>query len=151
MPDTSTFVSGAKGKMKLEVSTDGGSTYDFITNMTVPSLPDTTTESYDTTNTDITDNYRTFVGGWSEKGEAACTCMYTQVAWSQLKALDPCSIYDWRLTYTDAAQTTTDPKFDFQAHLASGPTLQSPTDGAWTIDFGLKGSGDDTYTVGTTV
>lgn len=151
MATTTTFVSGAAGLGQLSVSTDGGSVYTAVASLKDFTFPDTTTESYDTTTTDITDGFRSFIGGWSEKGEGSLILQLTQAGYVQLKALSKTALLDWKFEYTDAAQTTTDPAFDFQAHIAAGPTALVPTEDAWTTTLGLKGSGDDTFTEGTTV
>jgi predicted secreted protein len=133
--------------MKLEVSTDGGSTYTAVPGLRAPAIPATSVETYDATDSDVTDGFRVFLQGWKEKDEASLTFNYTQAVYAQLKAL-PDGVLDWKLVYTDAAQSTTDPEFTFQA-IMSGPSPNFPLDDTWTIDIGLKGSGDDTFTEGT--
>lgn len=149
MADTLTDVSGAAALAKISVSTDGGTIYNAIPGLRAPAMPETTTETYDVTDTDVTDNFRKYLGGWSDKGEASITVNFAQATYVQLKALSKTAVLDWKIEYTDAAQTTTDPSFTFQGTLSAGPTVQMPMDDAWTIDFSIKGSGDDTFTAGT--
>jgi hypothetical protein len=147
MANTTTDVSGAIALLQLSVSTDGGSVYNPILGLRSLGFPETTQEMYDVTDTDVTDGFLKFVTGWKEKGEGAIEVNYTQATYVQLKALS--GILDWRLEYTDEAQTSTDPKFEFQAGISAGPTLVPPTKDAWTITMSVKGSGDDTFTAGT--
>jgi hypothetical protein len=149
MPSTENL-SGNIALPQLSVSTDGGTVYAPIAELTAdPALGGITTDSYETTHTDITDNFKTFLEGWSDAAEHSFTVNYREDTYSQLRALIGQGTLDWKITWTDPGDTVTDPELDFQGHISAGPTLVTPLQDKWTIDFSVKLTGADTFTEGT--
>lgn len=141
-------LSGNIALPKLYVSTDGGSVYNAIAELVESAVPESTTDQYETTHTDITDNYKTYISGWSDSGEASYTVNYREDTYSQLKALRNVDA-KWRLEWSDPGNVTTDPKEEFDGAITTGPTLDTALEDRWTIAFTIKASGDSVFTAGT--
>lgn len=147
MAATTTNLHGAKGLPVISVSTDGGSSYTAVAELIDPSFPATSVESGDTTNTDITNGYKTKIAGWSELQSHSLVSLWREDTWVQVQALIGLDI-DFKITYTDAGHSTTDSAITYSGHV-DNIEIVSPNEDVWTVSWSITPSGKDTFTVGT--
>lgn len=147
MADSTTNTTGAIALPIFEASTDGGSVFNPIPELIQLDGENTTVENHETTNTDLTDNFKTFLHGWADGGEFPVSFNWREDTETQIKALLNLDI-DFQISWTDAAFAATDPGVSFAGSI-SNFKINRPRDGAWTIDLTVKVSGAFTKIVGT--
>jgi hypothetical protein len=147
MPST-TKLSGNVALPQLSVSTDGGSTYTDIANLVSPPFASSTTDLYDATDTDVTDNFKKYLSGWEDGTEDEFELIYTETSYVALKAL-PKTELDWKLTWTDPEDDLTDPELDWKGIITQQPTISGPIDDTWKINATIKATSEPAFTAGT--
>lgn len=140
---------GSTALPKFYYSLNGGSTWIQLAELTGdPSPGEPATDSYEKTNTDITDGRKTFTFGWVDEGEASIELNYREDTYVAAKALMRQNI-DFKFEWTDPAHTTTDSTFTFGGFVSSGPSKTMPVQDLWKITMSVKISGITTLTEGT--
>jgi hypothetical protein len=134
---------------KLSVSTDGGSVYNAVAELIADPTPvQPSRDSIETTHSDLTDGYKTFLPGWADGGEASFSFNYTETTYSALLLLDGV-VASFKLEWTDTGDDVTDPSMVWDGFITSGPTKSMPLADRQTIDISVKVSGKPVFTPGT--
>ena len=114
-----------------------------------PTFPSPEHESYETTHTDLTDNHKTFKQGWADGGEVSFVANYREDTYTALLAVAETDPLACDLEWTDPSHSVLDPTIAFNGFFTSGPSLITPLNDRWTIEFTMKITGKPVFTEGT--
>lgn len=147
MPGSTSQIQGSVGLPILELW--NGASYDAVAELTniEPNTP--TVGAHETTNTDITDNRKTYIPGWVDEGEVSATLNYREDTKYQLDTVvGDGLVHQWRISWTDPGVGSTEPNIVLQGFITSGPKMAMPLEDRWTLDVTIKISGKPVFTRG---
>jgi hypothetical protein len=149
MASSTTVLTGSIALPKLSVSVLQDSVYAALSQLVSVDNPEETVEEINTTNSDITDNYKTSEPGWITPGEWSFSFNYTESLWSQIEAIGLANTVNWRMSWTDPEHTTTDPQDEWTGYIKTKSKDQPLEGERHLINITILVSGKVTFTEGT--
>jgi hypothetical protein len=142
-------LTGSIALPKVSVSVNQDSVYAALAQLVTIEPPEETSEEIETTNSDITDNYKTALGGWITPGDWGFGFNFTEDLWSQVLAIGTGVTVNWRMSWTDPTHTTTDPMDEWTGFIKTLSKNQPLEGERHLINLAIRISGKPTFTEGT--